>query len=89
MTHSAFSKLPNSPVAAGLFSVYEARDFGRIVSYGPMPYRRATEHRMTLFNRVFTTRILVKIIFVLTAMVVMKAISLHYDFSWTTALAGD
>jgi hypothetical protein len=44
---------------------------------------------MTLFNRVFTTRTLVKIIFVLTAMIVMKTVSLHYDFSWTTALAGD
>jgi hypothetical protein len=44
---------------------------------------------MTLFNRIFTTRILVKIIVVLTAVVVMKAISLHYDFNWTTALAGD
>ncbi|HVX76451.1 MAG TPA: hypothetical protein VHB49_10000 [Bradyrhizobium sp.] len=44
---------------------------------------------MALFNRIFTTRTLVKIIFVLTAVIVMKAISLHYDFSWTTALAGD
>ena len=44
---------------------------------------------MALFNRIFTTRTLVKIIFVLTAVVVMKAISLHYDFSWATALAGD
>jgi hypothetical protein len=71
----------------GLF-VY-SRDFGRIVSSEPIPYRRATEHRMTLFNRIFTTRTLMKIVFVLTAVVVMKAISLHYDFSWTTALAGD
>jgi hypothetical protein len=47
------------------------------------------EHGMALFNRIFTTRILVKIVFVLTAVIVMKAISLHYDFSWTTALAGD
>jgi hypothetical protein len=42
---------------------------------------------MTLLNRVFTTRTLLQIIFVLTAVVVMKAASLHYDFSWATALA--
>jgi hypothetical protein len=44
-------------------------------------------HHMTLLNRVFTTRTLVQIIFVLTAAVIMKAASLHYDFSWATALA--
>ena len=44
---------------------------------------------MALFNRIFTTRILVKIIFVLMAVIVMKAISLHYDFNWMAALAGD
>jgi len=65
------------------------RDFGRIVSDRTMPYRGAMEHGMALFNKIFTTRILVKIIFVLTAVIVMKAISLHYDFSWMTALAGD
>jgi len=44
---------------------------------------------MALFNKIFTTRILVKIIFVLMAVIVMKAISLHFGFSWMTALAGD
>ena len=44
---------------------------------------------MALFNRVFTTRTLLKIILVLTAVIVMKSISLHYDFNWTSALAGD
>ena len=42
---------------------------------------------MTLLNKIFTTRTLLQIIFVLAAMVVMKAMSLHYDFSWTSALA--
>jgi hypothetical protein len=42
---------------------------------------------MALLNRVFTTRTLVQIIFVLTAAVMMKAMSSHYDFSWTSALA--
>lgn len=42
---------------------------------------------MALLNRVFTTRTLLQIIFVLTAAVMMKAISIHYDFSWATALA--
>jgi hypothetical protein len=42
---------------------------------------------MTLLNKIFTTRTLVQIIFVLVTMVIMKAASLHYDFSWATALA--
>ena len=42
---------------------------------------------MALLNKVFTTRTLVQIVFVLTAAVVMKAMSSHYDFSWAIALA--
>jgi hypothetical protein len=42
---------------------------------------------MALLNKVFTTRTLVQIILVLTAAVVLKATSSHYDFSWATALA--
>ena len=42
---------------------------------------------MALLNRVFTTRTLLQIIFVLVATIMMKAISAHYDFSWATALA--
>jgi len=42
---------------------------------------------MTLLNKIFTTRTLVQIIFVLIVVVIMKAASLHYDFSWATALA--
>jgi len=42
---------------------------------------------MALLNRVFTTRTLLQIIFVLTATIMMKAISTHYDFSWAAALA--
>ncbi|MDB5605270.1 MAG: hypothetical protein JWP25_2170 [Bradyrhizobium sp.] len=42
---------------------------------------------MTLLSKIFTTRTLVQIIFVLTAVVVLKAMSAHYDFSWATALA--
>jgi hypothetical protein len=37
--------------------------------------------------RVFTTRTLLQIIFVLTATLMMKAISSRYDLSWATALA--
>jgi hypothetical protein len=58
-----------------------------IVSDVPMSYRNATEHHMTLLSKIFTTRTLVQIIFVLTAMIVMKAMSSHYDFSWASALA--
>ena len=60
-----------------------------IVSGAPIPYTTATEHHMTLWNKVFTTGTLVKIILVLTAVVVMKAVSLHYGFSWATALAAE
>ena len=42
---------------------------------------------MALLSRVFTTRTLVQIIFVLTAVVMMKVMSSHYDFSWASALA--
>jgi hypothetical protein len=58
-----------------------------IVSDVPMSYSKATEHNMTLLSRIFTTRTLVQIIFVLTAIIVMKAMSSHYDFSWASALA--
>ncbi|SRR6266404_1064227 len=45
--------------------------------------------RMTLFNKVFSTRTLVQIICVLGVVVVMKALSDHYDFSWAAALAAE
>jgi len=51
-----------------------------------MRYREAREHHMTLLNKVFTTRTLVQIIFVLTAILLLKAMSSHYDFSWAAAL---
>jgi hypothetical protein len=41
---------------------------------------------MPLFAKIFTTKTLVQIIFVLTAVVTMKVMSAHYDFSWATAL---
>lgn len=45
------------------------------------------ESFMTLFAKVFSTRTLVQIVVVLTATLVLKALSIHYDFSWATALA--
>jgi hypothetical protein len=42
---------------------------------------------MTLFSKVFSTRTLMQIAIILTAVVAMKAISAHYDFSWAAALA--
>ncbi len=42
---------------------------------------------MTLFAKIFTTKTLLQIILVLTATIMMKAISAHYDFSWATVLA--
>jgi hypothetical protein len=44
---------------------------------------------MALFNKVFSTRLLLQIICVLGTIVVMKALSAHYDFSWATALAAE
>jgi hypothetical protein len=42
---------------------------------------------MAIFNKVFSTKTLVQIVFVLTAAVAMKGMSAHFDFSWATALA--
>jgi hypothetical protein len=64
-----------------------ARIFGGIVSPISMPYTAGWGHHMALLNKVFTTRTLLQIIFILTAVVIMKAASLHYGFSWATALA--
>ena len=50
---------------------------------------RALGHQMTLFNKVFSTRTLLQIICVLGAVVVMRVLSAHYDFSWATALAAE
>jgi hypothetical protein len=41
---------------------------------------------MTPFAKIFTTKTLLRIVFVLAAAVMMKAISAHYDFSWASAL---
>ena len=42
---------------------------------------------MTLFARIFTTRTLLQIVFVLAATVMMKALNAHFGFSWAAALA--
>jgi len=42
---------------------------------------------MTLFAKIFTTENAVTDHSRLTATVMMKAISAHYDFSWATAFA--
>jgi hypothetical protein len=52
-------------------------------------YAGTTEHHMTLFNKVFSTRTLLQIVCVLTAAIIMKGLSAHYDFSWATALAAE
>ncbi|MET4072399.1 hypothetical protein ABID58_007228 [Bradyrhizobium sp. S3.2.6] len=44
---------------------------------------------MTRFNRVFSTRTLLQIICVLVAVVTMKLLGTHYDFSWAAAVAVD
>jgi hypothetical protein len=79
---------PGDLAAIGLFLRFNgARIFSGIVSPISMPYTAARGHHMTLLNKVFTTRTLLQIIFILTAMVIMKAASLHYGFSWASALA--
>jgi hypothetical protein len=47
------------------------------------------EQHITLFNEVFSTRTLVLIACVLGAVVVMKILSVHYDFSWATTLGAE
>jgi hypothetical protein len=42
---------------------------------------------LKLFAAVFTTRTLVQIVVVLTALVLMKWTGMRYDFSWASALA--
>ena len=42
---------------------------------------------MTLLAKIFTTKTLLQIVFVLAATVMMKATSTHHDFSWVIALA--
>jgi hypothetical protein len=42
---------------------------------------------VTLFAKVFSTRTLMQIVVILAATLAMKALSLHYGFSWVTALA--
>ena len=103
LPHSPIFNSPGGRKAIGLFLFLDgmflrrsskarrSRDSTKtpIVSGVPIPYTTATEHRMTLLNRIFTTGTLVKIILVLTAVLVMKAASLHYGFSWATALAAE
>jgi hypothetical protein len=42
---------------------------------------------MSLFNRLFDTRTLIKIIGVLSALLVMKGLGAYFGFSWMAALA--
>ena len=42
---------------------------------------------MTLFAKIFTTKTLLRIVFVLAATVMMKAFGAYYGFSWAAALA--
>jgi hypothetical protein len=44
---------------------------------------------MMLFNKIFSTRTLLQIICVLGAVVTMKVLSTHYDFSWAAAMAAE
>jgi hypothetical protein len=50
-------------------------------------YSGATGVFMPLLLKLFSTRTLAQIVVVLTAAVAMKALSIHYDFSWVTAFA--
>jgi hypothetical protein len=44
---------------------------------------------VTLFSKVFSTRTLLQIIFVLAAVVAIKGLSAYYDFNWASALAAE
>jgi hypothetical protein len=76
------------PVVRGVTPKVPAPGMAVLVDCGTaVPYTTAIgEHGMTLFAKIFTTKTLLQIIFVLAATVMMKAMSTHYDFSWATAL---
>ena len=42
---------------------------------------------MALFSKIFSTKALLLIACVLGGILFMKGLSVHYDFSWTSALA--
>jgi hypothetical protein len=42
---------------------------------------------MALFNKVFSTKVLLFIAYVLGGILFMKSLSAHYDFNWASALA--
>ena len=60
-----------------------------LVSRIAMPYTTGSGEPflMTLFAKIFTTRTLLRIVFVLGATVMLKALSAHFGFSWAVALA--
>jgi hypothetical protein len=85
LKHSGGLRLP--PSLSGLRRTYRLiRPAHAADNPPPLPYTAGEEHHMTIFIKIFTTRTLLQIIFVLTATLMMKAVSSHYDFSWATAL---
>jgi hypothetical protein len=84
LSKDSFSR-PAAFTVAGHFS-FLGLNTSYIVLRFPMQYTAGREHHMTLLSKVFTTRTLLQIIFVLATVVIMKAVSSHYDFSWATAL---
>ena len=81
---NSFSR-PVALAVAGHFRFLDLTASG-IVLHFPIQYTAGREHHMALLNKIFTTRTLLQIIFVLATAVIMKAVSSHYDFSWATAL---
>jgi hypothetical protein len=73
------------------FGVEPERPHGRAASIVPdvsIPYTEwGTGNAMSLFSKIFDTRTLVKIIGVLSALLVMKAVGVYLGFSWMAALA--
>ena len=62
----------------------------RIYSKGRIELAEVTSKSYTpADDKVFSTRSLLQIICVLGAVVAMKALRAHYDFSWATALAAE
>jgi hypothetical protein len=78
---------PGGPTATGRFSIFWEQVFSWYCVRHSGALYEGDGDLMTLLNKIFTTKTLVQIIFVLIAVVIMKAASLHYDFSWATALA--
>jgi hypothetical protein len=80
--------IATGPVALRLYSSVLIK-IGALSILNQLPPCRIRSNRRALwsYSQKFSTRTLMQIVVLLTATVAMKALTVHYDFSWATALA--